>query len=175
MEYAVIMSANASKSKFFTEEIEYLGYWITRKGIQTLQGKVEAMLKIKPPQTKKELHHFIGNVNYYCDMWFCRRELLALLTSLTSSKVKFECLPNHQQAFDKSKVIETEILLSYPDFEKPFHTYADTSDRQVCVVMMLDKKHVAFYSRKQPKKDTPPLRVRCYPLLKPARNIRISC
>jgi hypothetical protein len=25
---------NASKSKFFAEQIEYLGYWITQKGIQ---------------------------------------------------------------------------------------------------------------------------------------------
>jgi Reverse transcriptase (RNA-dependent DNA polymerase) len=27
------MRVNASKSKFFAEQIEYLGYWITRKGI----------------------------------------------------------------------------------------------------------------------------------------------
>jgi hypothetical protein len=27
----------------------------------------------------------------------------------------------------------------------------------------------------QPKEDTPPLSVSCYPLLKPAKNIRISC
>ena len=29
------MIINASKSKFFVEQIEYLGYWITIKGIQT--------------------------------------------------------------------------------------------------------------------------------------------
>ena len=59
------MRINASKSKFFAEQVEYLGYWITRKGIQPVQSKVEAILKIKAPTTRKELRHFIGIVNYY--------------------------------------------------------------------------------------------------------------
>jgi hypothetical protein len=114
------MRVNASKSKFFTEQIEYLGYWITRKGIQPVQSKVDAILKIKAPNTRKELRHFIGIVNYYPNMWFRRSELLSPLSSLTSSNVKFEWLPTHQLAFDKindkiKKVIETEVLLAYPD------------------------------------------------------------
>jgi RNase H-like domain found in reverse transcriptase len=82
-------------------------------------------------------------------MWFCRSELLAPLTSLSSSKVKFEWLPSHQQAFDKiKKVIESELLLSYPDFEKPFHIYTDASDHQLGAVIMQDKKPLAFYLHK---------------------------
>jgi hypothetical protein len=71
------------------------------------------------------------------------------LTSLTSSKVKFEWLSSHQQAFDKiKKVIGTEVLLCYPDFNKPFHLYTDASDHQLGAVIMQDKKPIAFYSRK---------------------------
>jgi RNase H-like domain found in reverse transcriptase len=82
-------------------------------------------------------------------MWFCRRELLAPLTSLTSSSNKFERLPTHQQAFEKiKKVIGTEVLLSYPDFSKPFYIYTDASDHQLGAVIMQDKKPIAFYSRK---------------------------
>jgi hypothetical protein len=47
------MRFNAFKSKFFAEQIEYLGYWITRKGIQPLQSKEEPILKIKAPKTRK--------------------------------------------------------------------------------------------------------------------------
>jgi hypothetical protein len=43
-----------SKSKFFAEQIEYLGYWITRQGIQPISNKVEAILNIKAPKTRKE-------------------------------------------------------------------------------------------------------------------------
>jgi hypothetical protein len=43
------MRVNASKSKFFTEQIEYLGYWNTRQGIQPVHNKVEAILHLSPP------------------------------------------------------------------------------------------------------------------------------
>jgi hypothetical protein len=50
------MRVNISKSKFFAEQIEYLGYWITRQGIQPIRNKVEmfAILNIKAPRTRKE-------------------------------------------------------------------------------------------------------------------------
>jgi hypothetical protein len=48
------MRVNISKSKFFVEQIEYLGYWITRQGIQPIRKKVEAILNIKAPKTRKE-------------------------------------------------------------------------------------------------------------------------
>jgi hypothetical protein len=35
------MRVNISKSKLFAEQIEYLGYWITRQGIQPIRNKVE--------------------------------------------------------------------------------------------------------------------------------------
>jgi hypothetical protein len=75
------MRVNISKSKFFADQIEYLGYWITRQGIQPIRNKVEAILNIilrRPKQeNKKQLRQFIGIVNYYRDMWFHRSELLA--------------------------------------------------------------------------------------------------
>jgi hypothetical protein len=77
------------------------------------------------------------------------------LTSLTSSKVKFEWHSSHQQAFDKmisKKVIGTEIqvLLCYPYFNEPvlFHLNTDASDHQLGAVIMQDKKPIAFYSQK---------------------------
>jgi hypothetical protein len=50
------MRVNIPKSKFFAEQIEYLGYWITRQGIQTIRNKVEmkVILNINAPKTRKE-------------------------------------------------------------------------------------------------------------------------
>jgi hypothetical protein len=49
------MRVNISKSKFFAEQIEYLGYCITRQGIQPIHHKVEmnAILYINAPKTRK--------------------------------------------------------------------------------------------------------------------------
>jgi hypothetical protein len=71
------MRVNISKSNFFAEQKEYLVYWITRQGIQPIRNKVEAILNIKAPKTRKELRQLIGIINYYRDIWFCRSELLA--------------------------------------------------------------------------------------------------
>jgi hypothetical protein len=43
-----------SKSKYFAGQIEYFRYWITRQGIQPIRNKVEAILNIKAPNTRKE-------------------------------------------------------------------------------------------------------------------------
>jgi len=76
------LKINATKSFFCQHELEYLGYWITRYGIQPLPKKIEAIKKISPPKTKKELRSFIGLVNYYRDVWIRRSDVLAPLTKL---------------------------------------------------------------------------------------------
>ena len=52
--------------------LEYLGYWITRKGMKPLPKKVKAILAIATPKNRTELRSFIGIVNYYRDMWIQR-------------------------------------------------------------------------------------------------------
>jgi hypothetical protein len=50
------MRVKISKSKFFAEQIEYLGYWITRQGIHLIRNKLEmnAILNIKATKTREE-------------------------------------------------------------------------------------------------------------------------
>jgi len=63
------LKVNISKSTFCKHELEYLGYYITRKGVQPITRKVEAILKIAPPTKRKEVRSFLGMVNFYRDMW----------------------------------------------------------------------------------------------------------
>src|SRR5687767_6613664 len=44
---------NVSKSSLCRTKLEYLGYWITRKGIRPVTKKVEAILKLKTPTIQK--------------------------------------------------------------------------------------------------------------------------
>ena len=59
------LKVNAPKSFFGKAECEYLGFWITRNGVQPLPAKVKAITQIKTPKTKKELRSFIGMFNFY--------------------------------------------------------------------------------------------------------------
>ena len=141
--------ANVRKCSFATTELEYLGFWITRNGIQPQPKKVEAIQRILAPTNKKQLRHFLGMVNFYRDMWRRRSQLLAPLTDLVSQTKPFKWGEKEQQSFEEIKrVISKETLLTFPDFTKEFHVYTDASKIQLGAVIMQEGKPLAFYSRK---------------------------
>ena len=59
---------NGEKYVFARNELEYLGFKITRQGIMPLPDKVEATKNISVPTTKKQLQSFIGLYNYCRDV-----------------------------------------------------------------------------------------------------------
>jgi hypothetical protein len=141
--------ANVRKCYFAQAKIEYLGYQLTREGIQPQPQKVEAVCQLQAPKMRKQLRHFLGMVNYYRDMWRRRSHILAPLTALSSKSVPFQWGPKEQAAFEEVKeVISRETLLAFPQFDKPFHIYTDASDYQLGAVIIQEGKPLAFYSRK---------------------------
>jgi hypothetical protein len=134
-----ICLANVCKSLFAVEELEYLGFWLTRTGIQPQPKKVEAVSRLTPPKTTRQLQLFLGMVNFYRDMWKGRSHVLAPLTELVSKIKAFQWKEEQQKAFELiKKIMSRETLLSFPDFSKPFHIYADASDYQLGSVIMQD-------------------------------------
>jgi len=69
------LKVNAVNSFFCMEEMEYLGYVLTRDGIKPQPQKVQAILALKPPTNVKELRTFLGISQYYCDMWEKRSDM----------------------------------------------------------------------------------------------------
>jgi hypothetical protein len=92
--------ANLRKCYFGEAKIDYLGYEITIDGIQPQTKKVEAILKLSPPKTKRQLRHFLGMLNYYRDAWQKRSHMLAPLTGLVSPLVKYKWGEEQEEAFD---------------------------------------------------------------------------
>ena len=114
--------------------------------------KVDAINRILPPKTKRQLRHFFGMINYYHDMWMKRSHVLAPLTALASNKVKWTWSEPQQKAFEEAKqMVMREVILNYPDFNKPFHIFADASNYQLGSVIMQNEKPLAFYTRKMNK------------------------
>eukprot|EP00957_Ditylum_brightwellii_P125751 9586084-Ditylum_brightwellii.AAC.1 len=110
-------------------ELEYLGYLVTRKGIKPLQKKIEAILKIAPPTTREQIHSFIDMINYYCDMWQGHIKVLVPFAMLTSKTTPWKLMSVEQKAFKQTMSIASqEILLVYPDFNILFEVHMVTSD-----------------------------------------------
>ena len=143
------LKINAVKSFFARTNLEYLGYNISREGLRPNQKKVEAILQLEAPKTRKQLRRFIGMVNYYRDMWPQRSHLLAPLSSLTSAKVKWKWTTEHQESFDKMKALMAkETLVTFPDFSKEFEIHTDASKLQLGACISQEGKPVTFYSPK---------------------------
>jgi len=101
---------------FCSLETEYLGYTLTRKGIQPHTKKIDLIFALSPPTKVKELRTFLGIIQYYRDMWKSHSKMLAPLTDLVGNfgqtkvtkakgnkKTPWHWDENHQQAFDQVK------------------------------------------------------------------------
>ena len=145
------LKVNARKSFFCQAELEYLGYWITRKGIMPVPHKVDAILQIAEPKTRKQLRSFIGLVNYYRDMWIRCSDVLAPLTKLLQGdkNTKWIWPPEAAQSFALiKKIITQEVLLMHPNFSQPFEIHTDASKYQLGAVISQKGRPIAFYSQK---------------------------
>ena len=71
--------------------MEYLGFWVNRKGVHTISKKVEAIVNMDLPKYKWGIHSFISLIKYYTKMWDRRYHTTKNLTILISENVKFKC------------------------------------------------------------------------------------
>ena len=109
------LSIKLSKCNIFSKEIQFLGHILSTKGIHLLPSKTQAIQKIHPPTTSKQVCAFLGLVGYYRKFIKNFTKIVKLLTLLTRQQVKFEWTTEHQEAFMKLKdsIIQAPIL-HYP-------------------------------------------------------------
>ena len=129
--------------------MEYLGFWVTRDGIKPINKKIEAMINMAPPTSRKEVQKFIVVINYYRYMWPRRSHTLAPLTRFTSINRKFKWTEVEQDAFNKIKrIVARDTLLTYLDFNETFNIHIDASAFRLVAVISHKGKPIAFYSIK---------------------------
>ena len=152
------------KCTFFQNQVKYLGHILTSNGIKQDPSKIKAIKEAAIPKTLKDLRSFMGMASYYRKFTKNFADLVAPLTDLTKgftvkkgSKILLadKWKQKHTDAFERLKsVISEEIVLSFPDFSKPFKLSVDASDfalggvlSQFDVDAGLDRP-VTFFSRR---------------------------
>ncbi|KAL5509240.1 hypothetical protein EMCRGX_G004577 [Ephydatia muelleri] len=141
-----------SKCHLFQKEILYLGHRITRDGVATDPGKIDAVRKWAVPRTVQEVQRFLGLVGYYRKFVSNFAATAKPLYRLTERGREFIWTTECEAAFLKlkSRLVSAPIL-AFPDFTKMFILDTDASQSGVGAVLSQlhdgQERVVAYASR----------------------------
>jgi len=143
------LQINPTKSFWGKDECECPGFIVNRCSMKPQPKKTEAIRQLQPPKNCKQLHRLIGMCDFCRDLHPKQSHMMSALTKISSKMVRCKWGEEQQKAFEELKrVFCKEVLLSYPNFNKPFDIHTDASDYQLGSVISQDGKPIAFYSRK---------------------------
>ncbi|KAK3522503.1 hypothetical protein QTP86_016199 [Hemibagrus guttatus] len=143
------------KCEFHRSTVTFLGYVISRQGVEMDVGKVRAVTEWPAPATVRELQRFPGFVNFYRRFIRNYSSVASPLMSLRGRPKKLTWTDQAQAAFQqlKSCFIMAPIL-RHPDPNRPFIVEVDASSSGLGAV--LSQRHgepgklhpCAFYSQR---------------------------
>ena len=136
------LKLKASKCNFFKKHIQYLGHLVSGEGIEPLPEKLEAVRKMPPPTTPKEIRQFLGLVGYYRKFVPKFADIARPLTNLTKLDVPYDWTNRCQEAFEFLKqMLLKEPILKYPDPSKPYTLFTDASKFAWACVLTQEYEH----------------------------------
>ena len=118
------------KCKFAHSELKFLGHKIGNGTVQLNELKVESIMNIERPYTKKALRSYLGLMNYYRAHIPDYAKIASCLTDLTKLRqpATLQWTTIHQNAFEQLKIeLCKRTILHVPDFSAPFIIQADSS------------------------------------------------
>jgi hypothetical protein len=118
------------KSKFHTQQVEYLGLTIEPGRVRMQDSKIEAVKDWPRPQNVKDVRGFLGFTNYYRRFIKNYSKIASPLTDLTKGKGSdIQWNDKTEQAFQRIKeAILEEPILAMPDPDREFEVETDASD-----------------------------------------------
>ena len=129
-----------SKCEFFKDEVEYLGHYISSKGISVDQHKIDAVKTWPIPTNISELRSFLGLASYYRKFVKDFSAIASPLTQLLHKDKPYLWEKDQQTAFDSLKLcLVSAPVLILPDPTKPFTVTTDASDLTIGAVLSQDQ------------------------------------
>lgn len=125
-QYNVLL--NSEKVEAYVNELEFLGYHISEKGISVSRSKLEAISKMQPPKSAEETGSFLGLFNFVHRYIPNLATLTYPLNLLTRKGNPFEWKSIHQDRFEQIKtILLKDETLGYYDTSDDTYVIADGS------------------------------------------------
>ncbi|GBG71014.1 hypothetical protein CBR_g8312 [Chara braunii] len=147
--------ANHDKCEFVQQELEYLGHFVTPKGISPLSDKIQAIQEWSEPRNVTDVRSFLGLAGYYHRFIKGYSKIAAHLTKFQCEDRPFDFGQEARESFlaFKAALLSAEVLRIY-DPLLPRRVTTDASDYGIGAVLEqhdgVDWHPVEYFSKKVP-------------------------
>ncbi|KAK1608467.1 hypothetical protein QYE76_032140 [Lolium multiflorum] len=140
---------NLEKCTFYKDKVIFLGYVVSKHGVEVDVSKIEAIQNWPTPMNVSQVRSFHGLAGFYRRFVPNFSTIVAPLNDLTKKGVVFEWGAAQDHAFDELKRLLTSApLLALPDFNKQFEIECDASGIGIGGVLMQEGRPIAYFSEK---------------------------
>ena len=122
------LTMKASKCKFFTRSVDYLGHVISKHGIQVDPVKTKVIREFPTPKHAKDVRSFLGMCNYFRRFIKSYAEIALPLNQLLKKDAKFVWTEGCEMAFNtlKERLISPPVL-AYASSNSKYQISCDAS------------------------------------------------
>lgn len=105
---------NEKKCEFGMEELDFLGWRISKKGFKPTEEKFEAIKNFRCPVNQEEVRSFLGLVNFIGSCIPNLATMTAPLRELLKKEVKFRWTDQEKMAFENlKKALRSDVVLCF--------------------------------------------------------------
>ena len=140
---------NEEKMKFKVPELKYVGHVISEEGLKPDPKKVEAVIRMPPPEDKQQLRRFMGMTNYLQKFAPHLSQVTAPLRMLLKDNTEFKWDSSiHGKCFtDVKKIITEAPVLKFYNPTGEVTIQCDASQYGLGACLMQNGHPIAYASR----------------------------
>jgi hypothetical protein len=126
------LSLSHEKFKMLLTEGVVLGHHVSSEGIKVDPAKIEAIIRLPPPKTQKEVRRFLGHARYYRRFIENFTKIATPMFGLLIKDVDFVWTEHCQISFETLKAkLSMAPILKGPNWTLPFHISTDAFDTTI--------------------------------------------
>ena len=123
------LTLKPSKTFVGEEQIDYLGFHLSKSGILPMEHKMNPIRNYPQPTTRRELRRFLGMCNFYSHFVPKGHQVLSPLYKLCANGSGFRWSTQHRKAFEEyKKLLDATVKLSHRDPAKKLALVTDGSN-----------------------------------------------